>query len=116
MTLLQYFLISLCVLLISAGQVMFKFAGVSLNAGGPLLLSRGFLVSAVAISIYAVATLMWIYLLRSIPLSVAYPFMALSYALVPAAAWLFFSENISWTYATGIGLIILGVTFTAWRA
>ena len=116
MVFVQYLQVLACVLMIAAGQVMFKWAGINISSNKDFLFSKGFWIAGAAIALYGFATIVWIYLLRNIPLSVAYPFMALSYVLVPLAAWVFFSEQITLTYMAGIALIILGVLVTTVRA
>ena len=49
----------------------------------------------VAVALYAAATLLWVRILTTVPLSRAYPFVALAFVLVPAAGYLFFHEAIS---------------------
>lgn len=53
--------------------------------------------------------LCWLWLLRSVPLSLAYPMLSLNFVLVAAAAWLFFGERLSWRYLGGLLLIMLGI-------
>jgi multidrug transporter EmrE-like cation transporter len=50
---------------------------------------------------------------RQTPLSVAYPFMALSFLLVPAAASVLFGESISAGQYAGMATIVAGVALTA---
>jgi len=53
--------------------------------------------------------LIWIYVLRTLPLSLAYPLTALSYVIVPVFSFLFLHEKISWQTAAGCTVIIIGV-------
>ena len=66
-------------LLISAGQVLFKLTSVRTGgadiAGLLALLFDPYLIAAIVI--YGVGTIVWIYVLKSVPLTVAYPFGAL---------------------------------------
>ncbi len=98
-------------LLISAGQILFKLtssrAGAADAAGLLKTVRDPYLIAALAI--YAIGTVMWIYVLKSVPLTVAYPFMALTFCVVPALAWLFLGETLTLRYALGAGLIIAGV-------
>ena len=59
------------------------------------------------------ATLLWVRILTTVPLSRAYPFVALAFVLVPAAGYLFFNESITLRYATGTALIVIGVAVAA---
>jgi multidrug transporter EmrE-like cation transporter len=47
------------------------------------------------------------------PLSRAYPFVALAFALTPALGGLVFAEPISVRLVIGIGLILCGLLFVA---
>lgn len=59
--------------------------------------------------LYAVATLLWISILQKIPLSLAYPFTALGFVLIPLVGWFFFQEVITWSYVLGGALILAGL-------
>ena len=100
--------------LIALGQILFKLAsrGASdVDAAGLLDLARNpFLLAALVI--YGLGTVLWIYVLRSVPLNVAYPFMALSFCLVPALAWLTIGEAMTWRQGAGLALIIAGLVVT----
>lgn len=53
--------------------------------------------------------LFWIYVLRNLKLSVAYPAMALVYALNLGWSWYLFEETVTPTHIIGCSIIILGV-------
>jgi drug/metabolite transporter (DMT)-like permease len=97
---------------IGVGQLLFKLAAAKLATDRGAM---GFMASLlswpalVAIALYGATTLLWIYLLRDVALSRAYPFMALPFALVPGASWLLFGEAISWRYLLGLGIVLLGL-------
>lgn len=98
-----------CVLGIAAGQLLFKRAAetwpspfsVFALARNPWLLT--------ALTVYAVATLGWIYVLRSAPLSVAYPLFALAFLIVPLLSWWLFGDVMRWNQWLGGAIIIVGV-------
>lgn len=98
-----------CVCLISLGQVLFKYVGMLSVQSANGLSIRTLVFGAVALGIYGFATVVWIYLLRSVALSKAYPFMALSFILVPLAAYSFYGETVAPAYYIGLLLIVLGV-------
>jgi len=54
---------------------------------------------------------LWVYILRTVPLSFAYPFSALGFVLVPVAAKLIFGESIGRMYLIGAVLVIGGLLF-----
>lgn len=98
-----------CVAAISCGQILFKRTGIAIESAGTWFSWRVFALVAVAATIYAAATLAWINLLRLVPLSTAYSFMALSFVLVPIASVLLFAEKLSPSQLIGNGLIIAGL-------
>ena len=101
------FLVAFAVLL-SAGQVLFKQAAVVGN-GKPFHVALFNVWMAAALVLYAVATGLWIWILRTTPLSIAYPFVALGFILVPLAAHYLFAEPLETRYAIGASLILVGL-------
>lgn len=109
MSLLQIAAVLLCVALIAVGQILFKYVGL-LSVTTPGGWSVHVVMSALAaFAVYGTATLVWIYLLRTIPLTKAYPFMALSFVLVPLGAAVLFGERLNGAYTLGLVLIVAGV-------
>ncbi|WP_334131417.1 EamA family transporter [Silanimonas lenta] len=97
------------VFLMALGQVMFKASAQVLNLSGTWL-DYGFLLRFIpSLMIYGLATLAWVWVLRYVELSKAYPFMALAFILVPLASMWLFNERLNWRYAIGVTLIFLGV-------
>jgi undecaprenyl phosphate-alpha-L-ara4N flippase subunit ArnE len=98
-------------LLISVGQLLFKHASSTQGLiKTPYLLSlltNPFLV--LALVIYLLSSVWWVAVLRSMPLSRAYLFMALSFGYVPLMAHLIFGEPISWRVTFGILLVVAGI-------
>jgi undecaprenyl phosphate-alpha-L-ara4N flippase subunit ArnE len=101
---------------IAAGQLLFKrAAGQAAGATGV----NWFLEVArlptlwLALFLYGAATLLWVRVLTTTPLSRAYPFMALAFVLVPAASYVFFQETINTRHAVGTALIVAGVLVVA---
>jgi len=104
---------------IAAGQILFKRAAMQITpgVGGSWLLEVARLPTMwVAVALYAGATLLWVRILTNVPLSRAYPFVALAFVLVPAAGYLLFNEPITLRYALGAALIIIGVAVAAGAA
>jgi undecaprenyl phosphate-alpha-L-ara4N flippase subunit ArnE len=96
-------------LMIVAGQICFKKAalgGAGLDNIFQSLLNKWLLA---AFCIYGAATFIWVTILRTMPLSTAYPFIALGFLLVPLAGVLFFGEYLSATQWTGAVLIVVGI-------
>ena len=102
----------LCVLLISLGQLLFKTAAMQWKVDGLSMATVAGLFSPVMIAalvIYALATLLWVYVLRTAPLSSAYSIFALAFLIVPLLAWLVFGERLSANVLVGGGIIIVGI-------
>lgn len=98
---------------ISCGQLLLKFA--ALNLRNPDALGfwlAGFRVNAYLVSgiaILGASTLLWVWILRSVPLSVAYPFMALAFVIVPCMSFVLLGEPLGWKQILGSLLIAIGV-------
>jgi multidrug transporter EmrE-like cation transporter len=67
----------------------------------------------VGMSAYVVSSLTWIYALTRLPLSVAYPFLGLSYAGVAVSAVLVLDEWLTPAQIFGILLVVAGVLAVA---
>ncbi len=57
--------------------------------------------------------LTWLYVLRLIPLSVAFPLSNISHVLVPLSCWIFLGEDISPRRWCGIALVLIGLLLVA---
>jgi drug/metabolite transporter (DMT)-like permease len=97
-------------LLLAVGQLLFKRTATRLvGLAMPeqlvaLLVQPSF---CAACLLYAGATVLWVWLLTHIPFSAAYPFVGLSFIVVPVASWWFLGEPLGLRYWTGIGLMSL---------
>lgn len=67
---------------------------------------------------YGVSFLLWLITLRSLPLSLAYPLLSLSYPIVYITALLLpgFGGQFDIFQACGIGLIVIGVSVLTWQS
>lgn len=109
MELSQILLILFTVLSLSVGQVLFKLAAGKINfsfAGIPSLFNISLLV---ALLVYFFATGMWLFVLKQIPLRVAYPYAALAFVFVPLLAHFLIGEKLYWNTFIGATLILVGV-------
>lgn len=112
------------VFLVSAAQLLLKWAMVQLPAVGQLLpflsLLRQFsppvLALLAGLLAYALSMLCWLLALRRLPLGRAYPLLSLSYVLVWAAAlWLpGLNERFYWGSLAGVALIVAGLLLIGW--
>jgi len=55
----------------------------------------------------------WLYVLKYVPLSIAFPLSRVVDALVPICCWIFLGELISTRRWIGIGLVIIGLAIIA---
>src|SRR5947208_9629780 len=55
----------------------------------------------------------WLYVLRFIPLTIAFPLSNFVHVLVPLASWFFLDEDISLQRWCGIAVVLLGVLIVA---
>ena len=108
----------------SLGQVLFKKTAVTLSVSmasqnNPLGLIEGIIRALsvpwlyMALCVYAMATVFWLYILQRVPLSLAYPFSALAMVIVPIIAIYLFGEKLSWSYWIGVFFIFTGIIIIA---
>lgn len=102
-----------CVLLVSAGQVLFKRVALALADGAAAPGREVVLLGGAALTIYGGATLLWILLLRTAPLGRLYPYMAMSFVLVTFASATLFDERVSPGHWAGLALIVSGLLVIA---
>jgi drug/metabolite transporter (DMT)-like permease len=103
----------LCVVGIAVGQILFKKAAMHLPESPQFIdwLMNSWLI--IALILYAITTLLWIWVLRNAPLHIAYPFMALAFIIVPLLSYFFLGEPINTKTFIGGAIIAIGVTITA---
>lgn len=105
----------ICAIGISCGQVLFKLAAVTLSPITDMrsllsIISNIYFVASVFI--YAMSTLLWIWLLKRVSLRNAYPLMALAFIIVPLMACLFLHEELELRTVIGGIIIIFGVCYS----
>lgn len=66
---------------------------------------------AFGLGLYGLSTVLWIYALSRLPLKNVYPFTALTFVLVYAAAVIFLGERPSWRGFVGIAVVLVGLWF-----
>lgn len=110
MTTQKLFFIIFTVLLLSIGQVLFKLASESLKAAHPNILFALLNTKLIiALIIYALATFLWLLVLKDTPLKLAYPFVAMAFVFVPILSYFILGESLKWNNFLGAGFIIVGV-------
>jgi drug/metabolite transporter (DMT)-like permease len=102
-------LILLTASLVSIGQAMFKYVGINLAGGQPVVSFKVLGVAVLSFVISGCGSLVYIGLLRTMSLSAAYPFMALSFVMVPALSVLLYGDRLNPAYFFGLAFIIIGI-------
>lgn len=101
----------------AGGQLLFKMAAAQIAGDGPLasrlasLAHNGAFLGAVAL--YAALSALWVWVLTFTPLSRAYPFVAIAFALTPLLGGLVFGEPLSARLLAGVAVILLGLFLVA---
>jgi len=99
----------LCVLGIAIGQILFKLSANSLEQTGSYFAQKTATIFFIALAVYGITTLAWIWVLQKVELGQVYPLMALAFVLVPLCSYFVFGEKFSLQYFIGIGLIVMGI-------
>lgn len=96
------------------GQFLFKIVALRGTFGLALLHDHiGVALFVGALGIYGPSTVAWVFVLQTMPLSTAYPFLAFTFVLVPAASVLFLGEKVGANYGLGILLVVAGLVLIA---
>jgi drug/metabolite transporter (DMT)-like permease len=101
----------------AGGQILFKLAALRVSTERPLtegvfaLLQNGYFLSALA-GYFALA-LIWVWILSFTPLSRAYPFVALAFALTPILSGMFLAEPLTTRLMIGIAVTLCGLLLVA---
>jgi undecaprenyl phosphate-alpha-L-ara4N flippase subunit ArnF len=66
-----------------------------------------------AILLIVASFISWLYVLRYVPLTIAYPLSRVVDVLVPLGCWIFLGELISTTRWCGIALVVIGLALVA---
>jgi drug/metabolite transporter (DMT)-like permease len=118
MTPVQIVKVSSVVAMLAVGQILFKLGANRIETGSlremliSLILNPYVIVGGV---LYAATVILWILVLREVPISRAYPFTALAMILVPLAGLVFFGEAFSWTLVVGGVLLVAGIAVISLR-
>lgn len=116
----KYLFIAGTLLLTAAGQLVIRWRAETHAAArgslGPFeylltMFLDPFVIAALAGAV--AASMFWMLAVQRMPISVAYPFMALSFILVPWSASLLLGETVTIGQYAGIGLVMAGVAVNA---
>jgi drug/metabolite transporter (DMT)-like permease len=115
MTLFNGLLILLNTLILVSGQFLWKIGmtnrAVSFDSLGAIIrvMLSPYIISG--LFLYGMATVLWLFILTKVPLSVAYPIQSIAYIIAVFGAYFFFQEEITIWKVIGVILIMAGVSF-----
>lgn len=111
---IAYIAAVVCVLGLAAGQLLFKLSAQMLTAPVQPPLVRTLGVLAAAGLLYALMTVLWVWVLTRVELGRVYPIMALSFVVVPLGNHLIFKTELHFHMVLGSGIIALGIVLSTW--
>jgi small multidrug resistance pump len=103
---LSYLSLTVAILLGIAGQIVLKAGAGGAPSVAAQLMSP---LTLAGLAIYAAAAIAYVVALNKIPVSIAFPSVAASYAIVAILAHLLWNEPLGWHQWGGIALIIGGI-------
>lgn len=119
MTPVSFILILLNTLILVSGQFLWKYGMVRSTGGFQSLqgVLRLFLSPYVlsGLAMYGAATVLWLYILSRVPLSLAYPVQSLAYVIAVIGAYYIFHEPLNAAKIAGCILILAGVSLIGWK-
>jgi drug/metabolite transporter (DMT)-like permease len=100
----------LAVVLTVCGQMFFKLGAQEKEISSIPDILKLFLspMIIIAVTLYVGTTILWVYILSKMPLSYAYPFIALAFPLVIAISSFLFHESVPVHRWVGVGIIVFG--------
>ena len=108
------YLATLCLIFatgLAVGQILMKLAATRIHED----VSQNFVFALLsppllaALTLYAVVTALWLFILTKLPLSTAYPFSLLGSAIVPILAYLILRDPLTVKYFAGLFLVLTGL-------
>jgi drug/metabolite transporter (DMT)-like permease len=113
LTLVQVALLGTYAVGMAGGQVLFKLAAqrfpTGVAVGEQLISLLGNIYFFAAFMLYCALAIWWVWILTFTPLSRAYPFVALAFAITPTLGGWLFNEPVTLRLGLGIGTIVLGL-------
>jgi undecaprenyl phosphate-alpha-L-ara4N flippase subunit ArnE len=109
----SFVLLAVAIAFNAAGQLLLKRATIGHEAGAmarEVFLSGWFLAGGASLG---VSMLLWVQVLRKVPLTVAHPLSGAVFAIVPVASHLLWREPLSSMRIVGIVVIVVGIALVA---
>ncbi|MBC7765376.1 MAG: EamA family transporter [Hyphomonadaceae bacterium] len=113
MTLYYFLLIVVTEVLLVAGQIFWKL-GMKANPFNMSLILQPYIL--IGFGIYGIATVIWMFVLSKVDVSIAYPLNSMGYVFLLFAAWLVLGEEITVPKIVGIIVITIGIVILAMDA
>lgn len=106
-----YFMLGLNIVMMCIGQLLFKYgtSGKSLDSIENIIRVMFQPVIIFALLDYVLATIVWLYVLTKLEISVAYPIQSMAIPLVSILSMVFFSENFAWSKIVGLVVMLIGI-------
>ena len=102
----------LCVVGLAIGQILFKISASSLTQTGSFFAPKTIAILFAAMTLYAITSIAWVWVLQKVELGRVYPLMALAFVLVPLGSHFIFGERFQPQYFVGVALIMIGIAVT----
>ena len=99
----------LCVVGLAVGQILFKISAISLSQTGSFFAFKTAVTLFSAMTLYAITSVAWVWVLQKVELGRVYPLMALAFVLVPLGSYFIFGERFHLQYFLGVSLIMIGI-------
>lgn len=99
----------LCVVGLAVGQILFKVSATSLTQTGSFFAYKTASTLIAAMTLYAITSIAWVWVLQKVELGRVYPLMALAFVLVPLGSHFVFGERFQPQYFIGVALIMAGI-------
>ena len=108
-------IVGVCIILAATGQLYMKKGMNTLNSEAEDLLSTQGLTKIIfnkyvftGLALYGIGTILWLFALAQLDLSLAYPLISIGYVLTAVFAFMFLNEKITLIRWGGIALVVLG--------
>lgn len=112
---MTYMLITVNIILLVVGQMLWKQGMLKFTYTGITNLLKFAFTPYILIGLimYGIATIIWLYLLKTAEFSLIYPLQSLAYIVGVIIACIIFNESVSTIRWIGIAIIFLGVFLVA---
>lgn len=111
------FLCLINTLLMVCGQILFKLGstGKTISKATDIISLLFSPIILLALAVYGLTTLLWLYILSRVKISYAYPIQALAFPIVLIVSALIFHEEIPINRWLGVAIIVIGVYVAIFR-